>query len=201
MSKSAQAAAPHIVETASKPPASTSAAPQASATGNVDKIRDIIFGGQMREYEARFDRLEELVRRELSEIRESTRKRIDTLEAAIRRELEALATADRTEREQRTETLSKLTQDLRDQGESLTRKLNDTDTRHTDAERGIRNDMSVQNAQAGDELERRAQDLAASLDRRFRELNHSKTDRAALAAMLTEVAMRLKGDFELPSGE
>ena len=28
------------------------------AEGNVDKIRDILFGGQMREYERRFERLE-----------------------------------------------------------------------------------------------------------------------------------------------
>ncbi len=38
--------------------------------GNVDRIRDILFGSQMRDYETRFSRLEETVARETTEIRE-----------------------------------------------------------------------------------------------------------------------------------
>ncbi len=36
----------------------------AQAGGNVDKIRDILFGSQMRDYETRFARLEESLLRE-----------------------------------------------------------------------------------------------------------------------------------------
>ena len=43
--------------------------------GNVDKIRDILFGSQMRDYETRFARLEETLSKEASELRESTRRR------------------------------------------------------------------------------------------------------------------------------
>ncbi|MDM7114806.1 hypothetical protein QUH12_26280, partial [Klebsiella pneumoniae] len=90
---------------------------------------------------------------------------------------------------------------VKEQGDTLLRKLADTDTRHSDAERGIRNDLAALNSSLGDDIERRSREMADMLDRRFRELNNNKTDRAALAAMLTEVAMRLQGDFHLPSGE
>src|SRR5947209_6262346 len=39
--------------------------------GNVDKIRDILFGTQMRDYDSRFARLEETLVKENAEIRET----------------------------------------------------------------------------------------------------------------------------------
>src|SRR5665213_1982579 len=51
--------------------------------GNVDKIRDILFGSQMRDYEARFARLEETLVKETVEIRETNRRRFDQLETYI----------------------------------------------------------------------------------------------------------------------
>jgi hypothetical protein len=52
--------------------------------GNVDKIRDILFGSQMRDYESRFARLEETLIKETLEIRETSRRRFDQLEEGIR---------------------------------------------------------------------------------------------------------------------
>src|ERR671917_1688161 len=37
---------------------------------NIDQLREIIFGGQMREYEKRFARMEERVAKELTDVRE-----------------------------------------------------------------------------------------------------------------------------------
>jgi len=50
-----------------------------AGTGNVDKIRDILFGSQMRDYETRFARLEETVAKETAEMRETNRRRFDQL--------------------------------------------------------------------------------------------------------------------------
>src|SRR6201982_3364027 len=57
---------------------------------NVDKIRDILFGSQMRDYEKRFARLEETLVKETVEIRETNRRRFDQLEAYMKKEFEAL---------------------------------------------------------------------------------------------------------------
>src|ERR1700745_3360309 len=46
---------------------------------NVDKIRDILFGSQMRDYEKRFTRLEENVSKAVETLREDTMKRLETL--------------------------------------------------------------------------------------------------------------------------
>jgi hypothetical protein len=50
---------------------------------NVDKIRDIIFGSQMRDYEKRLSRLDERLTADALALREDTKKRIDTLEAFV----------------------------------------------------------------------------------------------------------------------
>ena len=54
--------------------------------GNVDKIRDILFGTQMRDYESRFASLEETLSKETVEIRETSRRRFDQLENYIHKE-------------------------------------------------------------------------------------------------------------------
>ena len=58
--------------------------------GNVDKIRDILFGSQMRDYESRFARLEETLVKENAEIRETNRRRFEQLEAFVRKEFDSI---------------------------------------------------------------------------------------------------------------
>ena len=50
---------------------------------NVDKIRDILFGSQMRDYEKRFSRLEERLTKAQDTLREDLKKRFDALLDAL----------------------------------------------------------------------------------------------------------------------
>ncbi len=52
--------------------------------GNLDKVRDILFGGQMRDYEKRFNRLEDRLVKECSSIRDDIKKRLDSLEMYVK---------------------------------------------------------------------------------------------------------------------
>ena len=42
----------------------------ASGAGNLDKVRDLIFGGQMRDYDRKFARLEERLAKETADLRD-----------------------------------------------------------------------------------------------------------------------------------
>ncbi len=66
--------------------------------GNIDKIRDILFGSNMREYEQRFMRLEEALRKESSDLRDTTRRHLESLEAYVHKELAAIENRLNTER-------------------------------------------------------------------------------------------------------
>jgi hypothetical protein len=50
---------------------------------NVDKIRDILFGSQMRDYDKRFGRLEERLAKAADALREDLKKRFDSLESFV----------------------------------------------------------------------------------------------------------------------
>ncbi|MEO5721469.1 MAG: hypothetical protein ABIR71_08375, partial [Chthoniobacterales bacterium] len=57
---------------------------------NVDRIRDILFGSQMRDYDGRFQRVEERLVREAAELRGDLQKRLEALEAYMKGEVESL---------------------------------------------------------------------------------------------------------------
>ena len=58
--------------------------------GNVDQIREILFGGQLRDFDRRFSDLEDKLRRDLERARTDLLKRGDNLETLIRDQTEAL---------------------------------------------------------------------------------------------------------------
>src|SRR5215212_4784716 len=78
----------------------TDETPSLAEASNIDKIRDILFGVQMRDYEKRFTRLEERLLKESQDLRDETRRRFDSLEAFIKSEFAAVT--DRLQSEQRT---------------------------------------------------------------------------------------------------
>ncbi len=173
----------------------------APAGGNVDKIRDILFGAQMRDYETRFARLEESLLRESADLRETTRKRFDALETYLKQELEALHSRLKAEREERTETHRHAANQAKDLHESLLAKIRDLDDQSSRAHHELRNGILEQSKHLNDEISRKQEEISALLEKRFQELRHGKTDRSALAAMLSELSLRLTGDFHVPGAE
>jgi hypothetical protein len=50
-------------------------------------------------------------------------------------------------------------------------------------------------------LRQKVEDILGTLSRTAQELRTDKADRATIAALLTEVAMRLTDDFRIPGAE
>jgi hypothetical protein len=169
--------------------------------GNVDKIRDILFGSQMRDYETRFARLEETLVKETLEIRETNRRRFEQLESFIKREMESLQARLKSERDERLDNVSQQSRELKDLGETLARRLRDLDDRETASERTLRNDLLEQARNLGEEIRARHEEMASIVDKRVHELRDGKTDRAALASLFNEVALRLSDQFQIPGSE
>jgi hypothetical protein len=166
--------------------------------GNIDKIRDILFGSNMRDYEQRFSRLEEALRNEAADLRETMRKRVEALEAYVQKEFTALEGRLASESDQRSEHHSKLAQDLSSAAAAIHKKIADFENQDAQAKREIRSDLLQQSKDLNDAIRDKANEIASLLDRRFKELHHSKTDRAGLAELFSEVALRLNDQFKVP---
>lgn len=181
-------------------PAPVSEAPGVpeSAGGNVDKIRDLLFGAQMRDYDKRFARLEERLLKESGELREETRQRFDALESFLKNELAALSDRIKSEARQRDERDDELSRQLQDTAKNIERKFGQFDDQTAQAQRELRQQLLEQSKALSEEIRRKHDELAAKLAREADELRNEKTDRAALADLFTELALRLNNQFRLP---
>ena len=68
-------------------------------------------------------------------------------------------------------------------------------------ERDLRNNLLQQSKELGDQMVQRHEEVSSLLERRFQELRQGKTDRAALASLFSEVALRLNDQFQIPGAE
>jgi hypothetical protein len=170
-------------------------------TSNIDKIREILFGVQMRDYEKRFARLEERLLKESSDLRDDTRKRFDALEAFVRSEFEALSERLLAEQRNRDEAVQNVSRELQDTGKNLERKLSQFDEQTARAQAALRQQILDQSKSLSDEIRQKADELSALLDRQVAELGNAKTDRAALSALFSEVALRLNNEFRIPGND
>lgn len=177
------------------------AAPSLNEASNIDKIRDILFGVQMRDYEKRFSRLEERLLKEAGDLRDETRKRFDALETFVKSEFEAVTQRLGAEQRMRDESVQAVSRDLRDTGKSLERKLSEFDEQTTRTQRELRQQILDQSKSLSDEIRQKYEELSALLEREVAELGDAKTDRASLASLFTEVALRLNNEFKIPGNE
>jgi DNA anti-recombination protein RmuC len=169
--------------------------------GNIDKIREILFGGQMRGYEKRFARLEERLLKESTDLRDDTRKRFEALETFVKSEFEALSERLQTEQRTRDESLQTLSRDMQGADQALERKLAQFDEQTTRVQRDLRQQILDQSKNMSEEIRQKYAELVALVERETAELGHAKTDRASLASLFTEVALRLNDDFKIPGNE
>ncbi|HVG34350.1 MAG TPA: hypothetical protein VM911_14870 [Pyrinomonadaceae bacterium] len=169
--------------------------------GNIDKIRDILFGVQMRDYEKRFARLEERLIKEAADLRDETRKRFDALELYIKQEFESLTERLTIEQNTRGEAVETLSLGITDTARAFEKRTAQMDEQSSKSQRELRQQILDQSKSLNDEIRQKYEELTAALQREAAELRTDKTDRSALAALFTEVAMRLNNDFKIPGAE
>jgi len=174
-------------------------APDAGAERNVEQIRDILFGGQMRDYERRFQEFGERLEAEMARLRETQDKRLAQIDKRLDEQLDKLS--------------RQLRQEIADRGQAI----DDLESRVQQATRSARTETSGvldtlgQEIAATDERLReaiaeltslvnaRASEAGSAVSRASAELRADKIGREDMASLLTELALRLKGDFDLPT--
>lgn len=166
---------------------------------NVDQIRDILFGGQMRDYERRFQELNQRLEADLARLRDTQDKRLAQIDKRIDDQLEKLGRLVRQEMQDRNSAVDDLESRLQQAArtargeinkaiEALGQELASSDERLRGAIADLHGVASA-----------RASETESALSRTGAELRAEKVGRDDLAALLTEFALRLKGDFDLPT--
>lgn len=168
----------------------------ASPDRNVDQIRDILFGGQMRDYERRFLELSQRLETESQRLHNDLDQRLGQLERRVDDQFDKLG--------------KQLRQEIGDRSAGI----DDLETRMQQGQRTLRGELQgglqalESDLAAKDERQReglselraqllaRAGELAQSLARTEGDLRADKVGRNDLAGMLTELALRLNGELD-----
>ncbi|MEJ6484893.1 hypothetical protein N0Y54_26865 [Nostoc punctiforme UO1] len=161
---------------------------------NLDKVREILFGNQMRDTERRFTRLEERLIKELGNVRDETRKRLDALEIYIKQEVDSLTQRLKNEQVERDSQVKAVTEESKSIIISLEKKVTQFDEQATNSQRELREQILNQSKSLQDEIQQKSQEIVALIEREAQELRREKTDRSNLAAMFTELAIRLNAE-------
>jgi hypothetical protein len=173
------------------------------SSSNIDQLRDIIFGGQIREYERRFVRMEERIAKELADVREEVRHRCTALERYVGDEVESLTIDLRASQQSRTAEELRLSQSIVDAAKAAEERVAALSELVAKQHRELRAQLLEQTKTLTDDVHRRHADLLALVERDAAELRDGKADRTALSTLFMEVALRLRGESVVPgeSGE
>lgn len=165
---------------------------------NVDKIRDILFGSQMRDYEKRFTRLEDSVTKALETLREDMTKRLDTLGGFVRQEVDSLSQRVKSEKAERGEGLKDIAREIKDGAKILEKKLSQLEEQMSDGQGELRAKLLEHSKSISADIDKLRRETASALNREVEVLRDEKTDRAGLADLFSEFSLRLKNKLELP---
>jgi DNA anti-recombination protein RmuC len=173
-----------------------------AGTANLDKVRDILFGGQMRDLDQRFARVEERLTRETASLADDVRKRLAAVEQFAGTEAEALAQRLKAEYEARTGATNELSRQLQATSGEFEKRTGLIDDQLARAQRELRQQILEVHQQLTNEISQKFDAVLAQLRQEALDLRAGKADRVTLAALFTEVAMKLtsepsaKGDEE-----
>ena len=164
---------------------------EAAENGSLDKIRDILFGNQMRENEKRFARLEERLVKEQSDLREELKKRLDNLENYIRREMDSLT--ERVDREPtaRDKAVKDLEREIKNLIDTLDNKITQLEQQANQSQRDLRQQILEQYKNIDDGIKQKNEEILAVIEQETERLRSDKTDRSYLATLFAELAVRL----------
>jgi hypothetical protein len=166
--------------------------------GKVDRIRDILFGPQMRDYDGRFQRLEDNLGRETNEIRADAQKRLEALERFIKGEVDSINSRTAAEHGERCNATDKLGRDLAETARNLDTKVSNLSEQTAKNLGELRELLLEQSKMLSAEIKERYDQMKTGLEHEAAQIRSAMIGREALAEMLSEVALRLKNEFRIP---
>lgn len=166
--------------------------------GNIDQIRDIIFGPQLREYNNRFDKLES----DISLVQQEMRDRIDQVRTVLSTEMRSAV--DGLEKKLKTLNLTSQEEsnDVRQQIDRVNKKFSTSiealDQTVDNQTSSIREELSQARNKFQEDVRSLRGQVFDELERRLSMMRETKVSRDDMAEILFELGMRLKGNEFVP---
>jgi hypothetical protein len=173
---------------------SASAVLAGTETVGIDKIRDLLFGNQMQDYDRRFTKLEERFLQRFKDVESETARTLSAFESNAKKHVDSLASQFRDEKDQRVDGDKDLERTLRDQTQGIEKRVRAISDQLSQLERDMADRFTQELQGLRDEIKRKNEDMRLVVEKMFAEVNNVKTDRNLLAGLFMEVAKCLSQD-------
>ena len=167
---------------------------------SIEKVREILFGGQMRDYEGRFSDLENRLTQRMDRLGKELEKRIERLNTYTKREVDKLSDRLKTERKDRVADAKESGRDLKNATQQIEGWYAELEDRLDTESKDLRNSLHDQSEELAALITETREQLSQALTDEARSLEDAKLAREDLAGLLSEVSLRLTKDFKLPKG-
>ncbi|MCP3874485.1 MAG: hypothetical protein GY699_15185 [Desulfobacteraceae bacterium] len=162
--------------------------------GNMDKIRDILFGNQARDYEKRFTKMENRVAQETAELKQEILKRLDSLEGYVKQELRDIKQRISNDSKDRNDAEKSIYNEMETNFDKLTKKIVIEEENLAKKSSELREQILEQSKVLSEDILTKHDHTANTLRQTAQELDDAKVNRSDLSGFLLEIAMRLSGD-------
>jgi hypothetical protein len=174
--------------------AALASAPGGAEAPGVDKIRELLFGNQMQDYERRFLVIEDRFQQKMRDLEGASTRNLASVESTFKKQLDSVVAQLRQEQELRADADKETGRGLRELIEALEKRLSQVSDRVATMEREFTERVEHESQLLRDEIRRRNDDTRATIERMFSELTNVKTDRNLLAGLFVEIARCLNQD-------
>ena len=158
---------------------------------SLDKVRDILFGAQSRDFENRFAFLEEKLLQETSRVKEDAHKRFESLEAQLKQQVQQLTEKIKSENSERATSVKSLTSEIKQLTLALDKKIDLLGSESSQEQGALREQLMEQSGSLSDDIKRRCDDINAKFNVEVSELENDKLNRSDIAGLFTDMAQKL----------
>lgn len=160
---------------------------------NVDQIRDLIFGNQIKDFEAQFNQLNDTLKamenkmtKAFNESHVKLQKETERSLEVLEKKIDNLSTSTQRERTKLKELIDTTDENLHDQ---LTNQKDEFSTKLKIMKENVADD----NKKIADNMKAMQSEIQATLNKGLSGLSDDKLSRDSMAQMLLDVAMKIQG--------
>jgi chromosome segregation ATPase len=154
----------------------------------VDKIRDLLFGNQMQDYDRRFSKLEERFLQRFKDVESEAKRNLEMYESNSKKQVDSLAAQLRSEKEARAESDKEIDRNLREQNQALEKQVRALSDQLSEMDRDVADRISRSDQLLREEIKQKIEGVQLMIEKMFSDLSNVKTDRNLLAGLFVEIA-------------
>lgn len=160
--------------------------------GDIEKVRDILFGKYVAGFEQRFSDLESRLEADVDQLKDRLAAKIDGMDRILASSIERLDQQISSEQSDRGIAINTMQELLNEAEKSLQHSISLMEDQTIQDLTTLKLTIKTSQQELLDQVEKTQQELHTSLENQKQELQNEKVGRQSLALMLDEIAIKLR---------